>query len=232
MAGWRVAFCATLASLLVAGCGNNDGERAAPQSHVAQDESLPAPEAARSGVTGMPALPGPGAIGPPDGFAPDGTHQVDGVLDPSTLLAGEKTGTDAAAGQPLAPDRLADEPGAREAVALVGQYYAALDNGDYAQAYRLWSDGGTASARSLQQFADSFAGTASRTVEILEPGPIDAAAGSRYIEVPVAIEETRRDGSVLRQVGAYTLRRAVVEGADAQQRAWRISSADLRQVRP
>ncbi|MBA3487878.1 MAG: hypothetical protein H0T88_11945 [Lysobacter sp.] len=136
------------------------------------------------------------------------------------------------ASQPLTPDRPADEPGASEAAAVVVQYYAALDNGDFAQAFRLWSDGGAASGRSPQQFADSFSGTASRTVEILEPGRINAAAGSRYIEVPVAIQESRRDGSVLRQVGTYTLRRAVADGADAERRAWRISSADLREVRP
>jgi len=32
-------------------------------------------------------------------------------------------------------------------------------------------------------------------------------------------------------VGAYTLRRAVVDGAGAEQRAWRIASADLREVK-
>lgn len=181
----------------------------------------------------MPSLPGPGAIGPPDLLPPDGTAEVEGILDPSSTSAVPlEVGIDDAVSQQPISDRQADEPGARDAAALLVQYYAALDNGDFAQAYRLWSDRGAASGRSPQQFADSFAGTASRTVEVLEPGRIDAAAGTRYIEVPVAIQETRRDGSVLRQVGAYTLRRATADGADAEQRAWRISSADLREVRP
>lgn len=234
MSGWRViASCVTVSSLLVAGCGKSDGERAASQSHAPQDESLPAPEAGRRGVTGMPSLPGPGAIGPPDPFSPDGAPQVDGVLDTASMSGAPSEGDiQEPASQQLTPDLPADQPGASEAAAVVRQYYAALDNGDFAQAFGLWSDGGAASERSPQQFADSFSGTASRTVEILQPGRINAAAGSRYIEVPVAIQEVRRDGSVLRQVGAYTLRRAVAEGADAGQRAWRISSADLREVRP
>ena len=54
--------------------------------------------------------------------------------------------------------------------------------------------------------------------------------GSRYIEVPVSVEATSRDGKVRRFVGAYTLRRSVVDGATPEQRAWRIASADLREL--
>jgi hypothetical protein len=64
------------------------------------------------------------------------------------------------------------------------------------------------------------------------PGAIDAAAGSRFITIPVAITATRSDGSVHRFDGTYTLRRAVVDGATAEQRAWRIASADLRELQP
>ena len=66
----------------------------------------------------------------------------------------------------------------------------------------------------------------------MTPGRVDAAAGSRYIEVPVAIDAKQRDGSVRQYVGAYVLRRAVVDGASTEQRQWRIASADLREVRP
>ena len=59
------------------------------------------------------------------------------------------------------------------------------------------------------------------------PGRLDAAAGSRYVEVPVTVEAAQRDGSVRRYAGSYTLRRAVVDGATAEQRAWRIASANL-----
>jgi hypothetical protein len=62
------------------------------------------------------------------------------------------------------------------------------------------------------------------------PARMEGAMGSRYIEVPVAVEATARDGSVRRYVGAYTLRRAVVDGATPEQRAWHIASADLREL--
>ncbi|HEY1141856.1 MAG TPA: hypothetical protein VGE88_16880, partial [Lysobacter sp.] len=70
------------------------------------------------------------------------------------------------------------------------------------------------------------------SVEIMAPGRVDAAAGSRYVEVPVALTATHADGRQQRFVGAYTLRRAVVDGATADQRAWRIGTADLREVTP
>ena len=91
----------------------------------------------------------------------------------------------------------------------------------------------TLGKRSLEEvLADKVDIDASVSAEVGEPGRVDAAAGSRYIEIPVSITATRRDGSVHRYAGAYTLRRAVVDGASADQRAWRIASADLREVRP
>ena len=48
----------------------------------------------------------------------------------------------------------------------------------------------------------------------------------------MALAATQDDGSQRKYVGAYTLRRAVVEGATPEQRAWRIASADLREVQP
>lgn len=52
------------------------------------------------------------------------------------------------------------------------------------------------------------------------PGRIEGAAGSRYIEVPLILDlATPRP---LRLTGVATLRRAVVDGATAAQRRWRI----------
>ena len=62
------------------------------------------------------------------------------------------------------------------------------------------------------------------------PARVDGAMGSRYIEVPGAVEAPARDGTVRRYVGAYTLRRSVVDGATPEQRAWRLASADLREL--
>ena len=46
----------------------------------------------------------------------------------------------------------------------------------------------------------------------------------------MTVEATHRDGRRVRYVGHYTLRRAMVDGASAEQRAWHIASADLREA--
>lgn len=133
-----------------------------------------------------------------------------------------------------------DKPGPGSVAAVTGQppaeapidYYDSINSRSYARAYSLWSDNGRSSGQSPQQFADGFGDTQQVVVEIQPPGAVDAAAGSRYLEVPVAISATRNDGSVHKYVGAYVLRRAVVDGASTEQRAWRIGSADLREVKP
>ena len=124
------------------------------------------------------------------------------------------------------------EPTPADAVAVVRDYYAAINRRDFAHAHALWSDGGRASGQSAQQFADGFADTTGVSVEILAPSRVDAAAGSRYIEVPVALTATHADGRQQRFVGAYTLRRSMVDGATPDQRAWRLGTADLREVTP
>lgn len=227
-----------VAGALVAACGAQDAERAKRRTDGSDTAALPVPDPGRGGVTGMPDRPGPGAIGTPDPYQvlpPGEALTSHGHLDDPGNLPhdeGPDPGAIPGEGAAIEPQAFSGEATAQEAVAVVSEYYAALDNGDFAQAYRLWSHDGAASGQSLQQFADSFGGAASRRVELMTPGRIDAAAGSRYIEVPLAIEETGRDGRVHRYAGAYTLRRAVVDGASPEQRAWRISSADLREVRP
>jgi hypothetical protein len=115
---------------------------------------------------------------------------------------------------------------------VLREYYRAIDSLDYAHAWSLWSDGGHSSGQTIQQFADGFANMARVTVDTGAPGNIEAAAGSRYIQVPVTIQATTRDGGTQRYTGTYTLRRAVVDGASPEQRAWRIASAALHPVQP
>jgi hypothetical protein len=124
------------------------------------------------------------------------------------------------------------EPTPADAVAVVREYYRAIDSLDYAHAWSLWSDGGRSSGQTLQQFADGFANTAHVVIDTGAPGAMEAAAGSRFIQVPVTIEATTRDGGTQRYSGTYTLRRAMVNGATPEQRAWRIASASLRPMQP
>ena len=62
------------------------------------------------------------------------------------------------------------------------------------------------------------------------PGPIGAAAGSRYVEVPVRIAARTRAGALQNYSGSYTLRVSVVDGASSEQRSWHIYSAEVRPV--
>ena len=222
-----------LTALLLSACGNRDADSA--KQGAVNENGLPAPARSTGSVTGMPDKPGPGTAGAVTGEPPPETPiEVDGALDPSAnpetgLLPG---GVDSEAVDDSGQQQAAAEPTPEDAAAVVRDYYDSINSRSYARAYSLWSDNGRSSGQSPQQFADGFAGTASVAVEVQTPGAVDAAAGSRYIEVPVAISATQNDGSVRKYVGAYVLRRAVVDGASAEQRAWRIGSADLREVKP
>jgi hypothetical protein len=103
---------------------------------------------------------------------------------------------------------------------------------DYGHAYALWSQQGAASGQGPQQFANGFADTSEVSVQIGTPGAEDAGAGQRYIEIPVTVTAIHADGSRHSYAGSYVLHRTVVDGASAEQRAWRISSAKLREATP
>ena len=205
-----------LAALLATACGKDESQRTATGGKPG--EQLPAPSGTSGGVTGMPDRPGPGPVGPPVAEQPEVPLDENGnPLLPETV-PGEAVAT--------------TEPTPEDAVAVIRDYYGAINSGDFSRAYVLWSDEGNASGQSPQQFAAGFADTTGISVDMQPPGNVGAAAGSRYVEVPVAIVATQRDGSQRRYVGAYTLRRAVVDGATPEQRAWRIGSADIREVQP
>ncbi len=229
-----IAMNTTLACcmlLLLAGCGRHDTTVNAG-SDGESDVTLPKPAAAGGSVTGMPSKPGPGQIGPPSAeslpaAAASSAAAADG------LVAGMPTdAVDAAGAESPGAVVMPAEPTPADAVAVVRDYYRAIDTLDFAHAWSLWSDGGRSSGQTLQQFADGFANTAHVTIDTGAPGNMDAAAGSRYIQVPVTIQATTRDGDTQRYSGTYTLRRAVVDGATAEQRAWRIASAALHPVQP
>jgi hypothetical protein len=197
-----------------------------------QEDALPAPDQPGDSVTGMSSRTGPGEVPlsgePPPPVVAEPSDQVD-LLNPETgMLPGAATEPAGDAG----PAGLPTEPTGQDAVAVIREYYAAIDGGSHARAYALWSDGGRASKQTPQQFADGFADTAHVVATTGEPINADAGAGQRYIQVPVALTATRVDGSVHRYAGTYTLHRTVVDGATDEQRAWRIASADLREVQP
>jgi hypothetical protein len=224
-------------ALGLAACSGKDNAANGNGNNGDNAASLPKPEITGGSVTGMPDKPGPGQIGlpDPDAVSPDAPITSDG--EPIAPLPGDGTSPDALEPPPGVAGTLPDdlplppgEPTPQDAAAVVRDYYASIDAHDYAHAFVLWSDGGRSSGKTAQQFADGFADTANVSVQVDPPGRIDAAAGSRYIKVPVTITASQRDGSAKRYVGTYTLRRAVVDGATTEQRAWRIASAELSEV--
>lgn len=221
--------CLFAGALASTGCDRDAAGRGDART-PSGDDALPAPAGTRGGVTGMPdARSGEGT--PVElGDAPAPTLPDIAVPPPAT---NPETGMAIDEGTvPVEQTPGAAEPTAQDAIAVLRGYYAAIDARDYARAYAAWADGGNASGQTPQQFAGGFAQTAGVSVEIQAPGAVEGAAGSRYVEVPVAIAATQRDGSVQRYVGAYVLRRSMVDGATPAQRAWHIQSADLRAVQP
>jgi len=217
---------------VLTGCGRHDAATAQADGSSTDDAGLPKPAPASGSVTGMPTRPGPGQIGAPTAALPPADATAPTEADSDVAVAGEDATGDANEAATGGDVALAVEPTPADAVAVIRDYYRAIDGLDYAHAWSLWSDGGRSSGQSPQQFADGFSNTAHVSVDAGQPGDMEGAAGSRFIQVPVTIEALKRDGGTQRYAGTYTLRRAVVDGATPEQRAWRIASASLHAVSP
>lgn len=198
--------------LALAGCGS---ERQAGNGTIADINA--AAEAAQGDIDTYAAntLQSPTPVASP--AAPVATR-VQPVASPA-LVAEEDTATD---------------PGsASGAVAAVRHYHALIAAKDFGPAWHLWDDDGRASGMTERQFAGSFARFARYRAEVGAPGPVDAGAGQRYVEVPVRVTGTltgRGDPFVL--AGPFTLHRvADIDGATPDQRQWRISKSGLRPQR-
>lgn len=204
---------ALMLCLALAAC---DGQRSASGASTRSEgdaAGLPAPATQGGSITGMPD-PREGTQAP----ATDTTFAVETPPDP-LAEGGDINNPDAT----LA----ANEPGPDAAVQVIRDYYAAINLRNHAGAYALWRGQGQASGVSAAQFAGDFAHTSGISVEIGQPGPVDAGAGQRHVEVPVALVVRNTDGSEQRFRGHYVLQRSVVDGASDEQRAWRIASAHL-----
>ena len=116
------------------------------------------------------------------------------------------------------------------ALAWIQDYYRAINERRYRDAYTHWEQGGQASRKTFEEFRTGFDKTESVEVIVGRPGPVGAAAGSRYIEVPVRIVAREHDGSQQTYSGSYTLRLSVVDGATPEQRTWHIYSAQVRKL--
>jgi hypothetical protein len=115
-----------------------------------------------------------------------------------------------------------------DAASVIRRYYGSIDSGDLRSAYLLWARGGQASGKSFADFSAGFAQTSGVRVTVGDSIRIEGAAGSQYATMPVSVDATLRSGEAQHFEGTYTVRRSMVDGATAEQRAWHIESADLR----
>ncbi len=82
---------------------------------------------------------------------------------------------------------------AEDAIQLIRNYYRWINQKKYRGAFNIWEkreDGNAVNGQSFQTFESGFSDTASVSVEIGEPGEIEGAAGSNYIQIPVVISAT------------------------------------------
>jgi hypothetical protein len=147
-----------------------------------------------------------------------------------TPTPGADSAAEPAAHAPSDPSAMQDPAGAAAAADAIRSYYEAIDARDFAAAYALWADSGRASGQTFDEFRAGYEQTTSVAAQVGTPGRIEGAAGSRYIEIPATIRAVAGIPQCFR--GTYTLRRAVVPGATAAQRAWHISDAEILELHP
>ena len=120
---------------------------------------------------------------------------------------------------PLAEPRGPIDPKSVEAAGQVVQHYGALiEQRRWAEARQLWEDPDASVGweSTLKDWSEAH-------LEIGKPGPMEGAAGSVYIRMPVVFYGKLRSGESSRCPADVTLRRVNdVPGSSEAQRRWRI----------
>ena len=118
---------------------------------------------------------------------------------------------------------------AQDPVQLIRNYYRWINQKKYAGAFAIWEmqeDGRAANGQTFAKFKSGFSDTAAVSVEIGEPGDIEGAAGSNYIEIPVVISAINTSGKLQKFAGTYTMRSSNM----ADDHSWYIYSAKVKKV--
>ncbi|WP_031294683.1 hypothetical protein [Sphingobium ummariense] len=119
-----------------------------------------------------------------------------------------------------------DPRGAQGAAQVVEGYYGLLEERRFDDAQDLWNQKSAIGMEDDDRFAARFRGFSEIHANIGAPGPVEGAAGSLYVTVPVQVfgrlTATGKPWYALRQV---TLRRANdVDGSTEEERRWHIES--------
>lgn len=125
------------------------------------------------------------------------------------------------------PEESAAVPEEQAALTVAKAYFDAIRSGDYDAAWALRWKGEGDDAASRKAFRDHYARYADHNATVGMPGPVEGAAGSLYVEIPVQLYGRLKTGTPFSSAGVVTLRRVNdVPGSTAEQRRWRIYSRD------
>jgi hypothetical protein len=123
-----------------------------------------------------------------------------------------------------------DPKSAQGAGQVLQRFGGLLEQRQFAEAYRLWSDDGRASGLSEAEFVAAYDNYAEIHSEVGSPGQTEGAAGSIYVDVPFRLYGKLKSGAPFNQVGSTTLRRVNdVPGSTEEQRRWHIYRSELKQ---
>ncbi|MDR6839994.1 hypothetical protein [Pseudoxanthomonas sacheonensis] len=150
---------------------------------------------------------------------------------PETAVVAPPSLAPAADAAPPMAAEASDQATPAAARQVVVDYYTAIDAGNYAKAYALWSDNGAASGQTFEHFSGGYANTRSVHAVVGDPTDEEGAAGSRYLQVPVQLNALQRDGSERRYDGRFTLRAVMADGATREQRRWHLASAEMQRIK-
>jgi hypothetical protein len=203
----RTPFLSTLVFLSIAACGtqgpapngSDDLVNATRYDHGVINGGGEVPE---GNVT--PGEANPGVPGTPGGLPDDRTplEEPNGPIDPK---------------------------GAEAAGQVAQRYGGLLEQRKFAEARKLWSNGGDASGMTQAQFVAAYEKYATIHSEVGRPADMEGAAGSIYITVPFRLYGTLKSGGGFNLVGPLTLRRVNdVPGSTEEQRRWHIADSDLK----
>lgn len=139
--------------------------------------------------------------------------------------ANETTATDGTDASEAALSDTSD----KGAADVVRAYYDYLGKRQYAAARGLWFGNGQGSGMRQAEFAASNAEYTKLQARVDIPKPSEGAAGSIYIEVPVTLSGTMKDGSPFEMTGSVQLRRVNdVPGSTPVDRRWHIIDVNVR----
>jgi hypothetical protein len=146
---------------------------------------------------------------------------------PETIKPGEPGG--------LPDDRTPVEEGpidpksAQGAGQVLQRFGGLLEQRKFAEARKLWSDGGKASGLSEAEFIAAYDKYAEIHSEVGAPGQTEGAAGSIYVDIPFRLYGKLKSGGAFNLVGPITLRRVNdVPGSTEEQRRWHIYRGGLK----